>query len=95
MSSYYPSLDELRKAPKEKRLANQVKSALPTNVMNVDGLIIPGMLVGSDGTIQVVDETLGDLKIRIDEQQDPQTKKNLIWVAISYSESFGFVRKPL
>lgn len=77
MSSYYPSLDELRAAPKEKRLANQVKSTLPTNVMNVDGLIIPGMLVGSDGTIQVVDETLGDLKVRIDEQQDLQTKKNL------------------
>lgn len=46
MSSYYPSLDELRAAPKEKRLANQVKSTLPTNVMNVDGLVVPGMLVG-------------------------------------------------
>ena len=47
--------------------------------MNVDGLNrYTYRLVGSDGTIQVVDETLGDLKIRIDEQQDPQTKKNLI-----------------
>ena len=77
MTSYYPSLDELKQAPNSKRLSQQVKSFLPANVQNIDGLIVPGMVVGSDGLIQSVDETLGDLKERIDEQQDLQTKHNL------------------
>lgn len=78
MSSYFPSIDELMHQVKgQHRVSKLMKSYLPENMQSTDGLIVPGLIVGSDGLQKETTNTLKNLYKIIQQTEDPKERHNL------------------